>query len=371
MKGKMPSDTPPVSLYRSLARRERSGVRLGSMHSSSGGKGGGDRELRLDGNSSEDAAVSVSDLREERRARASRHRRSISSSWGLGEGVSGKMTAVAILGLLLLSIGIPTAVLKLYKEQGEQQQQQLLLEGLGEEQQAAADEEEEQQLDDSLDTGRLPLTRNLHGAFLALRHTGDFGLLLSVKGPEWDYLRGEFLATIERVAEMPASSFLNTINKSQEALRLMMAMDLACLENAAVETKLAIEDERAAQAGGYTAEMAERYQRNMHARRQQLKAVDLWERKVVKNQLGAEPGLKDSLMKLLLAVRSRAAASEYLTAAAAEVRLSAAPSNRTHAEENRIQEGVAYLVKAGQLAATDQLVREQVVPWLAILFAAF
>ncbi|CDJ33370.1 LOW QUALITY PROTEIN: uncharacterized protein EMH_0015810 [Eimeria mitis] len=365
----MALETMPAGPIVTVAKRDVSAGRPGSPTGNN--LAISDKELRTEGNSSEELPQ-ASDAREERRARATRYKRSISSSWGLGEGVTGRMTAVAILGLLLLSISIPIAVFKLHRMQGGRHQHPFDLLPMHEpdaaehpprhDQDPAAAGGPDAPAQDSQEAVQLPITRDLHESFLALKHTGDHGLLLSVRGPDWDSSREEFLAALDRVADMSPSLFENTYNKSEETLRLMMAMDLACLENTAVETKLAIEDARPGHSGGYTEEMAVRFQQHMQARRKQVKAVDMWETAVVNDELGADPALKDSLMKLLLAVRSRAASSEYLTAASAEALFSSEPIVRRQAEENRIHEGVAYLIKAGQLAASDILIKTYVAP---------
>ncbi|CDI76926.1 hypothetical protein, conserved [Eimeria praecox] len=336
----MAVETPTVDTVKSVLEKDRAGGRPGSVKANNRG---GDRELRLD--------------------------------------ASRRMTGAAILGLLLLSMSVPFAVYKLHRTQRQQPFDVLATH----EQEAAGGHQQHQQhqqqdpvafgapdatLMDVADGTKLPVTPNLLDTFLSLKHTSDHGLLLTVRGAEWDSVREEFMAALDRVAEMPPSVFEGTY-MNEETLRLLLAMDLVCLENAAVEAKLAIDDTRAGHGGGYTEEMALRFQRNMQIRRQQAKAVDLWEAAVVNDQLGSDPALKDSLMRLLLAVRSRAASSEYLTAASAEVLFSSEPSARAHAEENRIYEGLAFLIKAGQLAASDNLIKAHVAPWLAIIFTSF
>ena len=334
-----------------------------------------ERELGQDGSAVEESRK-LSDFRKERRRRRARYKKSITASWGLGEGVTGRMTGLLLLGLLVLTLMLPIAVYKMHRMQSWRQHAPGAL--------SHHDQEDQQpgQLQDPTyggvdgfhsgapDVSKVPATPNLQAAFAALKHTGDHGLLLTVRGEDWDAVREQFLASVNWVAGMPPSVFESPY-KSEETLRLMLAMDLACLENAAVEAKLAADDGRASHAGGYTEEIAVKLQRSMQARRQQAKAVDLWESLVVNDCLGSDPELKDSLLKLLLAVRSRAASSEYLAAAAAEVLFSAEPSARGHAEENRLYEGVAYIVKAGQLAATDSLIKTYVAPWLAIIFTSF
>ncbi|CDJ59692.1 hypothetical protein, conserved [Eimeria maxima] len=369
----MEAAAAPVSPPNPVLGQDQPVARPGSLK---GNIRGNDRELRLDGTSNDDESPQVSDVREERRGRVSRYKKSVTASWGLGEGVSGRMTGAAILGLLLLSMSIPFAVYKMHQGQIGRQYAFDALPTQGREageqhgqQQAAASEFTEATVG-HFDAIGVPVTQNLQATFLSLKHTSDHGLLLSVRDSRWDSVRKEFLADLDRVAEIPPSVFENEY-KSEEILRRMMAMDLACLENAAVETKVAIDDFRATHKGGFSDELAEKFQENLQARRDQVRAAELWETAVVNDLLGTDPALKDSMLKLLLAVRSRATSCEYLTTTSAEILFPSESSARGHVEENRVYEGVAYLIKAGQLAASDNLIKTYVAPWLAIIFTSF
>ncbi|CDJ69995.1 hypothetical protein, conserved [Eimeria necatrix] len=337
----------------------------------------GDRYSRLDGVSSEDSPR-ISVIRSAMRGPSAKYRKSISASWGLGEGVSGRMTAALLVGMLLFSMSVPIAVIKLQgirdeEQQRQQQQHALLPSDSGLRDPARTSERtstaEYAAGEADLTRERLPLTPNLHQSFLSLKHTGDHGLLLTVKDPEWAKVREALLQSIESLRTQQAIEFEGT-EKTEETLRLMLAMDLACLENTAVETKLAVDDARASHLGGFSEALAAEIRANMDARRRQARAAELWEAEVQKGKLGSDPALKSALLKLLLAVRSRAAASEYLSAAVGAVLLGTNPTPRDSAEENRVYEGLAYLIKAGQLAATNSLIETQVSPWLAIIFTS-
>lgn len=292
---------------------------------------------------------------------ATRPRKSFGSSLGLGDGFAGGMTAAALLVFLLVTIGVPAAFLKHHvKQGGAATPDQFLPEVLSHTVKPEASED------------KVPVTPNLVQSFCALRLSRDQGLLSAAAGDDWAEMRERLLLAIEQ-AEAPVKPEPQQGKEQQELdFRKAMAMDLACLENAAVEAQVAI-DEEPGSSGECSPEIAAMYKAKIEARRRQARAAELWGVAVEDGLIGEDQALRESVLRVLMAVRSRAVASEHLTFLMME---SQQPEQahesvqRQHAEADKVYEATKSLVVAGQIAAAHPQVKAEVADWLPIIFTS-
>ncbi|KAL8453460.1 hypothetical protein Emag_001833 [Eimeria magna] len=283
------------------------------------------------------------------------------SSLGLGTGWAGRLTAAALLALVFLAVAAPAAYLKNHQKPPSL--------GAAKKVPAAIQldplpQDGASSIDGNPKIQRAPLTEDLQASFYALQFTKSQGILLAASHPDWSSVRGRFIDAVTTVKSTKEEQGGPT-----EKLRLHLAMDLACLENEAVVAQAAI-DGLSTSSGEDVLRGA--YEAKMKARRNQGIAADLWEARVKAGELGDDKRLQDKICKVLSAVRSRAAASEYFTELLLHAHESAregeATVRRLYAEANRAYEAVASLDIAGQLAATDPLILDEVASWLPIIF---
>ncbi|KAL8434529.1 hypothetical protein Efla_000045 [Eimeria flavescens] len=277
-----------------------------------------------------------------RTGQASR-RRSLTSSLGLGHGVAGRLTAAALVTLLLIAIGSPAAYHK------EQQKKQDVSSSKASEQVAskAAAAAASPPAAAAGEARQVPLTPDLQARFYALQFTREKGLLKAASEPDWQPVSELLVASVERMSED------KPLKPDSEAnLRRMMAMDLACLENKAVEAQEAIDEARKNTEDGTPASLALLFQAKIDVRRQEGRAAELWEQKLKAGALGSDPDLKKKISKFLAAIRSRAAASEYFLLALMQAKEEAdeEAAKRLFAEANRAYEALAFV----QAAAIDK-----------------
>lgn len=288
-----------------------------------------------------------------------RHKKPRTAFFGLGAGWAGRLTGVALLALIVASIGIPTLVVKHQLEHDK-------LHFLFDPQQLENSEIEELTVEPvpKPEGPTLPVTPNMLTTFRALKHTADHGILLLTSEEEWAEARENFLAAIENSHRSEGNGESDT--EKQASLRTRMAMDLACLENLVVEAQSAIDSV----SGSGDEPVAEKYEMKVEARRRQAEAAALWEAAVKQDLLGSDPALKDAMLRFLLAIRSRAAASEYFTVCLMHLRHADDEDvkRRDFGEANSAYEAVASLAVAGQVAATNPLLMSEVANWLIILF---
>ncbi|CDJ69999.1 hypothetical protein, conserved [Eimeria necatrix] len=316
--------------------------------------GSGNNYFLLDGQD-EEKNPQMPELRLSLRELRMRHRKSTAASLGLNKGVPGRTVRAWIACFLLLPLALSLSVASLNRSEEEQlQQQQNTLPAHEPDVRVPSSPSYRASAaygtagDTELTQGKLPMTPNLHRTFLSLKLTEDNGLLRTLQGPEWGPVKEALLRSMDSVLESQPDEFEDTDNKV-ETMRLMLAMDLACLENVAVETKLAVDNARASQSDNHSEDIAAKIKANIDARRKQSRAAELWEVEVLKGKLGSNPELKAALLKLLLAVRSRAASSEYLSATAGTVMLQSDPSPRSKAEENRAYEETTQPVETATI----------------------
>ncbi|CDJ41069.1 hypothetical protein, conserved [Eimeria tenella] len=312
--------------------------------------GSGNNYFLLDGQDEEENPQ-MPELRLSRREFRMRHRKSTAGSRGLNKSVSEPTMRAWIAGFLLLSLALSISVASLNRsEEKQQKQQQNTLPAHEPDVRVPSSPSYSASAaygaggDAELKQEKLPMTRNLHRTFLSLSLTEDNGLLRTLQGPEWGPAKEALLRSVDLVLECQPDEFEDTDSKV-ETMRLMLAMDLACLENAAVETKLAVDNARASQSDNHSEDIAAKIKANIDARRKQSRAAELWEVEVLKGKLGSDPELKAALVKLLLAVRSRAASSEYLSATVGTVMLQSDPSPHSKAEENRAYEETTQTIE--------------------------
>lgn len=286
--------------------------------------------------------------------------KSLSSSLGLGDGFAGGMTAAALLVLLLITIGTPAALLKQHMAQA----------GTA----TSADESlplvSVKTVKPELPEANVPVTPKLQESFRALELTGKRGILFAAGGDSWAAMREGLLEAIQEVNAPVSRESQQGTELEEKSLRKAMAMDLVCLENAAVKAQVEI-DEAAGNSGDSSAETATKYMAKIEARRRQAKAAELWATAVKGGLLGQDKDLQNSILQVLTAVRCRAAASEYLCFATmtAQQAGQAGESIKTqNTEAHHVYEATASLAVAGQIAATNPLIADNVAEWLPIIF---
>ncbi|KAL8270206.1 hypothetical protein Esti_005881 [Eimeria stiedai] len=298
-------------------------------------------------------------------------KKTLDSPLGLGTGLARRLTEAGLLALLLLAVAAPAAYLKAHQRlpffgsaNKESSPRQLASSTQGDEAPVVAKPRAQ----------RVPLTEDLQASFYALQYTRSQGILLAVSQPDWSSVRDRFIDAVKTVRSSDDEQ-----GDPSAKLRLWLAMDLACLENEVVVAQAAIDCLSTTSSGGEHT-LQDVYEAKMKARHNQAVAADLWEARVKAGDLGSDSRLQDKICKMLAAVRSRATASEYLTRTLLHAHESAhegeATVRRLFAEANRAYEAVASLDIAGQLAATDPLISEEVANWCQVIrlvggFSAF
>lgn len=285
-------------------------------------------------------------------------RKSLTSAVGLGNNWTDRLTALALVGLLLVAIGMQVAFIKQRLDRSK-------LGHYGEAQQLKDFEPLMVNRQSSDKQERVPVTPHLEWAFQALKSTTGHGLLHAAADEQWASARERFLKAVSTAS----GNLLSGDNQEDThvALRKVMAMDLACLENAAVEAQSAID----ATIGTHDAAVAEKYQKKIDARRRQVEAALLWEGAVQQGLLGSDEAIQQSILRVLAAVRGRATASEHFSMALMHAQQQD-PENesvrRHFGEANAVYEAAASLAVAGQIATTSPLFMAEVANWLDIIF---
>ncbi|KAL8433564.1 hypothetical protein ACSSS7_003783 [Eimeria intestinalis] len=290
-------------------------------------------------------------------------KKSVVSSLGLGTGVAGRLTAAGLLALVLLAIATPAAFLKASRKLPLLKSAKHLP---AERQLDSSPQGDVSVVDGRQETPRVPLTVDLQASFYALQYTKSQGILLAASQQGWTDVRDRFIDAVTTVKAKEDER-----DEPAAKLRLWLAMDFACLENEVVLAQAFIDGLPTETSSGENA-LHSAYEAKMKARRNQCVAADLWEARVKAGELGEDKKLQDKICNVLAAVRSRAAASEYFTRvlmhAHESLREGDVVVRRLYAEANRAYEAVASLDIAGQLAATDPLILQEVASWLPIIF---
>lgn len=296
--------------------------------------------------------------------RTKKFSRSLSSSLGLGEGYSGVITASALLTLVILAAGLPVAFVKHQRNEAQK---------VAHSEVPASLEIPSERAGTGL-SGNLPVTVDLPSRVRALEYTASHGILFAAAGEDWASIRSRFICAINKWKAVHGSESPREKEEQHLVLRQVMAQDLACLENAAVEAKHLVDVKRddLEDSGPYLAVM--------QARRRQAEAARLWEAAVGKGMLGDDPRFKKSVCRLLAAVHSKAVLSEHLSFAiiqaqeppqqSAEKQKEVGEGRRLHVELKHIHDAAASINIAGQYVASDPVIMAELGDWLPILFVA-
>lgn len=302
--------------------------------------------------------------------RTKKFSKSLNSSLGLGEGYSGVITVSALLTLVIIAAGLPAAFMKHQRNEA----QKVADSGV----QPFPPEKLSDRTDAELN-GNLPVTVDLANAFRALEYTTGHGILLAAAGEDWTPIRDRFISAIHNWKEGQGQEPPKKQEEQHLLFRQIMAQDLACLENAAVEAKHLVDVEKDGfeDSGGPGAAP---YLAMMQARRRQAEAAILWKAAVDKGALGNDPRFNKSVLRLLAAVHSKAVLSEHLNFAILQAR---EPPQQSEEEPNEAGEAFGRQVElkhiynaaksmniAGQYVARDPVVMAELGDWLAILFVA-
>ncbi|OEH79049.1 hypothetical protein cyc_06096 [Cyclospora cayetanensis] len=292
---------------------------------------------------------------------------SVSAPHGKGEGSQSRTMAIALMALVVLIAAIPGALYVLPKKQTKDVG---LLDALPPDSlmDPSSLSSPVSQLRIRSD-GTVPVVSDLKERFQQLKYISGFGLIYPTEDESWNDSVHHFQKALQKSKNFVPPENIKNPEERQEAYRQAMAMDLACLESAALQLEARIVEGTEAKVGRYVEEAIQRHELKMQVRRQQAKAAELWEKKVKEGALGVDRELQAGLLRLLGAVRSRAAASEYLSQVRKDTLQEIGEPVDDH-EEDHAYQGVGKLVEAGQHVANLPEIQEQVGYWLDMLFVS-